>query len=132
MAEAAVLEVIAGFRDEVADLAEVGEWKPTDRLRLIEFQPKNPDAAQVTLAVSEREVVVMIGNGTRFELGTDGDDQRLMGDLLRAVAAGQVDEKAGLFGLSFKVWLADGTTHTGRILGGSRESRRYAPWRPSG
>src|SRR6266571_2359220 len=130
MAETEVWEVVSGFRDEVANLAEVEERQLTDRLRSIKFRPTNPEAAGVWLAVSEREVIVELGRGARFEIGVDEADRRLLGELLQAAVAGRVEERTRRLWLVFRVWLSDGTVKAGcvmaRGLGGKRATRRYA------
>jgi hypothetical protein len=141
----AVSEVISSFRDEVASLAQVEERQLTDGLRSIRFQPANPDGAPAWLAVSQSQVVMGIGKGGRFELGTDESERRLLSELLRAAAAGQVEETTRRFSVLTRVWLSDGTVEKTSVMrladlwtrrstrryGGRRGTRRYAPWLPS-
>ena len=135
-AEVEVWEAVRRFQDEVADLVEVKEQQLTDRLRSISFQPTNSDAAPVWLAISQWEVVVQIGKGTRFELDVDERGRRELEELLRAAAGGRVEETTRRLWLAFRVWLSDGTVKAGRVMGrgygGRRATRRYAPWCPSG
>jgi hypothetical protein len=142
MTEAEMLEVISDFRSEFADVAEVEERQLTDRLRAITFRPANPDAAQVTLFVSVWDVVLQVGKGGRFELDLDEEPV----EILRATAAGRVEETTRRFSVKTRVWLADGTVEktgvmsvadlwtrrSGRRYGGKRATRQYAPWRLSG
>jgi hypothetical protein len=141
---AAVWDVISSFRDEVGDVAEVEERQLTDRLRSIRFRPTNPEAAGVWLAVGESEVIVEVGKGGRFELGTGEADRRLLGELLRAAAVGRVVERSRRFSILTRVWLSDGTLRqtsvravadlgrrpSERQYGGKRATSEYAPWRP--
>jgi hypothetical protein len=141
MTEAEMLEVLSDFRSEFADVAEVEERQLTDRLRAITFRPTNPDAAGVTLFVSAWDVVLQIGKGGRFELDLDEEPVQL----LRAAAAGHVEETTRRFSVKTRVRLPDGTSEktgvmhvadlwtrrSARRYGGKRTTRRYAPWRPS-
>lgn len=131
MTEAEMMEALAEFRSEFADVAEVDEQQLTNRLRAVMFRPTNPDAARATLCVGPADVVLMIGKHGRFEL--DLDEEPL--ELLRAAAAGRVNEKTTLLGSTCRVLLADGTeTKSTRlfnwtVLGGS--PRQYVAWRSS-
>jgi hypothetical protein len=141
-AKAEVWDVISRFRGEFANLAEVEERELTDRLHSIRFHPKNAEAAPVWLGISEWTVIVEIGKGGRFELGTDEPDWRLLDELLRSAAAGRVQEETRRFSVRTRVRLSDGTVQrTGvqaladltrrsseREYGGKRATRRYAPW----
>ena len=133
--EAEVWKLVSSFREAVADQVDVKEQQLTDRLRSISFQPTNPDAAPIWLAISQWSVVVQIGKGTRFELGVEERDRHLLDDLLRAAAAGRVEETTRRLWLAFRVSLSDGTVRVGRVMGhgygGKRATRRYAPWLPS-
>jgi hypothetical protein len=146
MSESEMMEVISDFRAEVADVAEVEEQQLTDRLRSIHFRPRNPDAIGVWLAVSQWEVVVQIGDGGRFELNLDEEDRRFVTELLRAAAAGRVEETTRRFSVMTRLWLSDGTVKQTSVMwvadlwarpsarrhGGKRATRRYASWRPPG
>lgn len=127
-----MLDAISDFRAEAADAAEVEERQLTDGLRAFSFRPTRPSAASVTLVVSARDVVVTIGSGGRFEL--DLDEEPL--EILRAAAAGQVEETTNVLGTTCHVRLASGTEQKSTRLfnwtlrGGL--TRRYAAWRPTG
>jgi hypothetical protein len=141
MTEAEMLEAISDFRREFADVAEVEERQLNDRLRAITFRPTNPTAADVWLCVSAWEVVLGIGKGGRFELDLDEEPM----EILRAAAAGRVEETTRRFSVMTRVWLSDGrvertsvmrladlwTRWSARQYGGKRVTRRYAPWRPA-
>jgi hypothetical protein len=145
-AKAEVWDVISRFRDEFANVAEVEERELTDRLHSVRFHPKNTEAAPVWLSISEGEVIVEIGKGGRFELGTDEPDRRLLDELLRSAAAGRIEEETRRFSVRTRVRLSDGTLQrTGcqaladltrrssdREYGGKRATRRYTPWRSLG
>jgi hypothetical protein len=141
-----VWKIISDFRNEVSDVAEVVERELTPRLQSVRFEPANPDAASIHLAVGERDVVAILGRASRFELGTDRASQELLRELLRAAEGGRVEETTRPFSVAYTVWLADGRRKTGRVsslpdlwrrrssreFGGKSSSRRYAPWRTSG
>jgi hypothetical protein len=132
MTEAEMMDLISDFRSEVSDVAAVEERQLADRLRAVSFQPTNPNAVRVTLIVGPREVVVTIGSGGRFEL--DLDEEPIV--ILRAAAAGQVEERTNVLGTTCYVRLADGTEQRSTrlfnwtIRGGL--TRRYAAWRSPG
>jgi hypothetical protein len=139
MTEAEMLEVISDFHSEFADVAEVEERQLTDRLRAITFRPTNPNAARATLIVGVSDVVLEIGRCGRFELNLDEEPVQL----LRAAAAGRVEETTRRFSIMVRVWLPDGTVEktsvmrladlwtrrSARHYGGKRATRQYAPWR---
>jgi hypothetical protein len=130
MTETEMMEAISDLRAEFADVAEVEEVQLTDRLRAVSFRPTNPNAARAVLIVGISEVVVEIGSHGRFEL--DLDEEPL--EILRAAAAGSVQEKTTVLGTTCRVRLADGSQQKSTRLfnwtipGGNRQ---YAPWRPS-
>lgn len=136
-----MMEAISEFGAEVADVAEIEERQLTDGLRAISFLPANSSAVGATLIVSASQVVVQIGSGGRFEL--DLDEEPL--EILRAAAAGRVEETTRRFSVTTRVWLSDGTAKKTSVMwvadlwtrpsarrhGGKRASRHYQPWRPS-
>jgi hypothetical protein len=131
MTEAEMMEAIANFRTETADFAEVEDRRLTDGLRAIRFRPTNSNAVWVTLIVSARDVVMQVGGGGRFELDLDEEPV----DILRAAAAGRVEEKTTVLGTTCRVFLADGSERKSTrlfnwtIRGGL--TRQYVAWRPS-
>jgi hypothetical protein len=123
--------IIDRFRDDVAGIADVTDGEPGPAVRSLELRPRNPEGAAVRLYVLESEVLVIIGESSRFELGFDEPDRRLLAGLLDAARAGRVREVSDMFGTAYAVRLSDGSEKVGRVVQirwRGRGTRDYAPW----
>jgi hypothetical protein len=123
--------VISRFREAVSGFAAVEEERPTPRLVSLRVQPFNPRAAGIALIVSEREVMVHVGEGGRFELGTGPGDRTLLEQLLEATLRGRVSEDLTFRQVAFRAQLAGGhelSSVDRRLSLRRRETRQYESW----
>lgn len=99
---------------------------------LVGFQivPATSTAASVWVIVSPNEVVVEAGRAARFELDALPASSAELKDILDAIAGGRLDERAGWFGVKFKLDLLSGRSLTGRVLGRGiqRGTLHYQPY----
>ena len=133
MSADAVWSTVEQFRARVEGLADVTE-DSSSPVRRAEFRPVNPEGARVRVWVTEAQLIVILGEASRFELGLDPVDQRLLAELLEAAESGGVREVTDMFGTAYTVQLADGSELPGRVVQirwRGRSSRDYAAWRSS-
>ena len=110
--------------------ATVEQRQLNEILVAFRMRPLASGAAPMSLIVSPYEVIVEAGRATRFELDPlplSGDEVK---DILDAVAAGRLNERAGWFGVKFKLDLRSGRTLSGRVVGRGvqRGTVRYQPY----
>lgn len=98
--------------------------------------PVTTGAAFVQVIVGEEEVIVSIGAGGRYELGSEAEDECILAALLQAVAAGGYVEDVGR-GVRYQTTLADGSIMIGTqpaLFWPPRWRRRrrltYEPYQP--
>jgi hypothetical protein len=124
-------DIVLRFRESVSGFAAVDEEQPTPRLLSLRAHPFNPQAARVSLIVSERGVLVEIGDGGRFELGIEARDREFLEQLLEATLQGRVSEDVTARRVAFRASLADGRDAASvahRFTLGRRGLRQYEPW----
>ena len=122
------------MRDDLS--ATVTMEERGDRLTIFVLRARNDDATEIRLALSERELILSAGSGTRFELGPLPSSKGEALELARAVAAGDLTESIGRAVTRFDLQLADGSTRRGRTVraaglmrGRRRRTIRYAEYR---
>jgi hypothetical protein len=112
----------------------ISEERKTEQIIEYLIIPKESNAAPIRLVASRYEVVLMAGEGTRFELGPLPEARAEILRIISAIAAGRLSETTTLMGVRFELVLADGKRMRGRSIrprgdAGSHRGRvRYAPY----
>jgi hypothetical protein len=112
------MEQGSAFAERLSELisAEVEQERLTKKLLQITFIPMNSDATEIRLILSNFEVVMTAGHGTRFEFGPLSESHEKVFEFACAIAEGGLTEQIWPRRVLFTLRLQDGSYVRGRSI----------------